>query len=128
MVEAVPDVDVEPGVTRGREFLEPFPPGGSPRFERRHNGLRRAPLFKLIVDAELHGPAREAAQFLIGTEDLRIDSRHHARDGLVADLRESLLAEGEEGHIRPIAEQQKLEVMVPHAEVALERLLVSLEE
>src|SRR5205085_6331319 len=57
MVEAVPDVDVEPGVTRGREFLEPVPAGGSPRFERRHDGLRRAPLFKLIVDAELHSPA-----------------------------------------------------------------------
>src|SRR5207237_9297593 len=94
MVEAVPDVDVEPGITRGREFLEPFPPGGSPRPERRHDRLRRASFLELSVDAELHRPAGEAAQFLIGTEDLRLDPRPHARDGLVADLREGLLTEG----------------------------------
>src|SRR5256885_7363806 len=47
VVEAVPDVDVEPGVTRGREFLEPGPAGLCPRAERRHGRLRAASLLEL---------------------------------------------------------------------------------
>ena len=128
MVEAIAHVDVEPGVARDRQFLEPLAPGIAARRERRHDRLRRASLLELRVDAELHRHVRQPAQFRVGTEDLRLDARHHARDGLVADLGEGLLAEGKEGHVRPVAEQQELEVVVPHAKVPLERLLVGLEE
>ena len=77
------------------------------------------------LDATL---AREAAHLLVRTEDLRVDASHHARDRLVADLRKGLLAEGEEGHVGAVAEQQELEVVVPHPEVAFERPLVRIEQ
>ena len=38
-----------------------------------------------------------------------------------------LLAEREEGQVRAIAEQQELEVVVPHSEVAFERLAVGVD-
>src|SRR5207302_10848238 len=50
VVEAVPYVDVEPGVTRGRELREQSPRGGSPPLARRHNSLPRAPALQPIID------------------------------------------------------------------------------
>ena len=67
-------------------------------------------------------------QLLVRPEDFRVDASHHACDGLIGDLRKRLLAEGEERHVGAITEQQKFEVVMPHAEVALERLLVYVEE
>ena len=102
---------------------------GSPAFSSDGDDvLDLAGLGEVRVHAELHRAPRQAAHFFIGTEDLRIHSGHHARHGLVADLRERLLAEGEERHVRAVAQQQELEVVMPHPEVSLERLLVGLEQ
>ena len=77
-----------------------------------------------MVDIELDGAARQAAQLFVGTEDLGLYACHHARNSLVGDLREGFFAEAEEHQISAIAQQQKLEVVMPHPEVTLEGLLV----
>ena len=84
----------------------------------------RHPFLEVRIDVELDGAARQAPQLIVGPEDLRFDTRHHPRDRLVGDLRESLLAEAEEGQVGAVAQQQELEVVVPHPEVPLEGLLV----
>ena len=53
-------------------------------------------LLEGLVHAELHGAAGEPPQFIVRAENLRIDAGHHARNGLVGDFRERLLAELEE--------------------------------
>ncbi len=108
---------------------QPLLPGGARLLAASAMSSRpMTPSPKLRVHAQLHRAARQAPQLIVGPEDLRLDARHHARDGLIGDLREGLLAEGEEGEIGAVAEQQELEVVMPHPEVPLEGLLVRLEE
>jgi hypothetical protein len=127
VIEAVADIDVEPRIARGLQLVEPLLPGRAIVAQRGDDLVDLAPLGELRVYAELHGAPREPPHFLVRPEDLGVDAGHHARHGLVADLREGLLAEREEGEVRTVAEQQELEVVVPHPEVPLERLLVRLE-
>ncbi len=103
-------------------------PGLAGLLERPQDRFGRHAVLEGRIHAELHGAAGETPQLLVRAEDLRLDARHHARDGLVGDLREGLLAEGEEGHVGAVTQQQELEVVMPHPEVALERLLVDVEE
>ena len=128
MVEAVADIDVEPRVAGDRQFLEP----GSARFaellERLDDVVRRCALPKNAIDTQFNGPLGEFSKFVVGTKDLGLHARNHARHGLLADLREGLFAEVEEGHIGAVTEQQKLEMVVPHPEVAFQGFLVDIEE
>ena len=109
-----------------RASSRPGAPACCERLRDRRSTSR--PSCELRIDAELHRAAREAPHLLVRPEDLRLHARHHARDGLVADLGEGLLAEAEEREVGAVPEQQELEVVVPHPEVAFERLLVGVEQ
>ncbi len=128
MVEAISDVDVEPRIARDLQLSEPLLPGLAGLLERTDDLVGRHLLLELPIHAELHGAAREAAQLIVGTEDLRFHAGHHARDGLVGDLGEGLLAKPEEREVGAIAEQQELEVVMPHPEVPFQGLLVRVEQ
>jgi hypothetical protein len=58
---------------------------------------------------------RELAQLGVGPEEHDVDPRDHLRDVLVGDVRQRLLAEVREGQVGAVAEQQELEVVLPHA-------------
>ena len=81
----------------------------------------------MAIDAQLDGALGKPPEFVVRTKDFRLDAGHHARHGLIADFRESLLAEIEEGQVGAIAEQQKLEMVLPHPEIAFERFLIRFE-
>src|SRR5207302_11129003 len=80
------------------------------------------------LPSEIHTLSLHDALPIFGTKDLGLHARNHARHGLLADLREGLFAEVEEGHIGAVTEQQKLEMVVPHPEVAFQGFLVDIEE
>ena len=57
---------------------------------------------------------REAAQLGVGPEEEHVEPGDHLRDVLVGDVRQVRLAELGERHVRAVAEQQELEVVLPH--------------
>ena len=128
VIEAVARADVEPGVTAGLQLLEPGLARIADRIELGQHGVDVHPVLEVLVDSQFDRAAGEAFHFLVGAEDLGFHACDHAADRLVADLGEGLLAEIEEGHVRAVAEQQELEVVVPHPVVALDLLLVDLEQ
>ena len=57
---------------------------------------------------------REPAQLGVGPEQQHVDAGDHLRDVLVGDVGQALLAELGERQVRAVAEQQELEVVLPH--------------
>ena len=113
VVEAVARRHVEPGVL---DLLEL----GEPRAARVALGelgvdlRRRAALDERAVDAGVDREPRQAAQLGVGPEEQHVDAGDHLRDVLVGDVRQVRLAELGERHVRAVAEQQELEVVLPH--------------
>ena len=123
VVEAVPGRHVEPGVLDPLERLEP----GAARLALRELGVdlrRRAPLDERPVDARVDRQLRELAQLGARLEEQHVDPGDHLRDVLVGDVRQLALAELGERHVRAVAEQQELEVVLPHQVEAAERPVV----
>src|ERR1700729_1655602 len=96
--------------------------------ERLQDLARSGTLAESILESQFNGAFGETPQLIIGPKNFRFHARHHAGHSLLADFRKGFLAEIEEGEIGPITEEQKLEMIVPHAEVALEGFLVDVEE
>jgi len=111
------------GIARVFEGGEPSLAGLAARADRGQHLLRVDALDERVVDVQLDRQARELLQFLVGPEHQRIDAGDHARDRLVGDLGERLLAELEEDDIRTVAEHQELEVVVPHLREHLDRAM-----
>ena len=95
--------------------------------ELRVDLLRRAPLDERPVDAGVDREAREPAQLLVGPEEEHVEAGDHLRDVLVGDVRQVRLAELGEGHVRAVAEQQELEVVLPHHVEEPQRVAVRLD-
>ena len=60
VIEAVSDVHVEPGVTRGLQFLQPLPALRSQLAQRLQHLLHADAILERRVHAQLHGAARQA--------------------------------------------------------------------
>jgi hypothetical protein len=90
---------------RGLELLEPLASRLSRTLERCDDRLRRCALLELTVDAQLDRAPGEPPQLLVRAEYLRLDAGHHARDSLIADLGEDLLAEREERQISTVPQE-----------------------
>ncbi len=128
VIEPIADIDVEPGFARNIQFLEPTATRFARRTQRLQDVLHGRSFPELRIDFELDRTTREPPQLIVGPKYFRIDSRDHPRDGLVGDFWKRLFAEIEKCQVRAIPQQQKLEVVVPHPEVAFERLLVGYQE
>src|SRR5579862_9731264 len=119
VVKPVAHVDVEPGIARDREFFQPRRARLAELLQRSENLVRGDAVAELIVHAQVDRALCKPPEFIIWTKNLRFDSRHHPRNRLIADLRKRLLAEIEERQIGAISQEEKLEVVVPHPEIAL---------
>ena len=76
--------------------------------------LRRAALDERAVDAGVDRQLRQAAELGVRPEQQHVDAGDHLRDVLLGDVRQLRLAELAERHVRAVAEQQELEVVLPH--------------
>ena len=113
MGEAVAGGHVEPRVLDLLELRQPLAAGVAAR-QLGLDLLRRASFDEGAVDALLDGHAREPAQLGVGAEQEHVDPRHHLGDVLVGDVGQVGLAQLDEGGVGAVAEQQELEVVLPH--------------
>ena len=88
---------------------------------------RRAALGERRVHAGVDREPREAAQLRVRPEEEDVDAGHHLRDVLVGDVGEGGLAELRERHVRAVAEQQELGVVLPHQVAAAQHAAVGVE-
>ena len=126
VVKAVAGGHVEPRVLDLLELLEPAPAG----FGFGELGVDlvwRAALHERRVDPGLDRQARQPAQLGVGPEQEHVDAGDHLRDVLVGDVRQVALAELDERAVRAVAEQQELEVVLPHQVVQPQRAAVGVE-
>ena len=123
VVETVPGRHVEPGVLDALELLEPRAPRVAPGQLGVDLG-RSAPLDEGAVDARVDRQLRHPAQLRARLEEQHVDARDHLRDVLVGDVRELALAELGERHVCAVAEEQELEVVLPHQVAAAKRPVV----
>ena len=63
------------------------------RADRRQHLLRVGPVDEWRIDAQLDRQPRQPLEFVVRPEHQHVDTGHHARDHLIGDLRERLLAE-----------------------------------
>ncbi len=100
---------------------------------RRRSGrvLRRSPgraaLDERSVDAGLEREPGEAAQLGVGLEEEHVEPGDHLRDVLVRDVRQVRSAQLCERHVGPVAEQQELEVVLPHQVVQPQHVAIRVE-
>ena len=85
---------------------------------------RRPPFGEDPVDARVDRELRQLAQLGARLEEEHVDPGDHLRDVLVGDVRQLALAELRERHVRAVAEEQELEVVLPHEVEAAERPVV----
>ena len=127
VVEAVAGRHVEPRILHALELREPRTAGIALR-ELRVDLLRRAALDERAGDPQLDREPREPAKLGVGPEERDVDPGDHLRDVLVGDVRQVRLAELGERHVRAVAEQEELEVVLPHQIVEPQRLAVGVED
>ena len=126
VVEAVAGGHVEPRIL---DLLELGQPGTA----RLASGqlaldlLGRPALGEHVVDAGVDRQAREPAELGVGLPEDDVDARDHLRDVLVGDVGQVALAELAERHVRAVAEQQELAVVLPHQVAQAERAAVGVE-
>ena len=89
---------------------------------------RRASLDERAVDAGVDRELRQPAQLGARLEEQHVDARDHLRDVLVGDVGQRALAEVGERDVRAVAEQQQLEVVLPHQVAAAQRAVVGVED
>ena len=123
VVEPVAGGHVEPRVLRPLELLEPRATGVR-LAELRVDLRRRAPFGERAVDLRLDRELREAEQLTARLEQDHVDAGDHLRDVLLRDVRQRALAEVGERDVGAVAEQQELEVVLPHQVAAAERARV----
>ena len=88
----------------------------------------RAALDERAVDAAVDRQLRQPAELGVGPEQQHVDARDHLRDVLVGDVGQVALAEVGERDVGAVAEQQELEVVLPHQVAAAQRPAVGVEE
>ncbi len=72
------------------------------------------PADERAVDPGVERQLREPAQLGVGAEQQHVDAGDHLRDVLVGDVGQLALAEVRERRVGAVAEQQELEVVLPH--------------
>ena len=88
---------------------------------------RRAALDERAVDAGVDRQPRQPAQLGVGPEQQHVDAGDHLRDVLVGDVGQVALAEVRERRVGAVAEQQELEVVLPHQVAEPQRAAVGVE-
>jgi hypothetical protein len=114
VVETVPCGHVEPRVPGRVQRGEPAGTRLAPPGQRVEHGGRVGAVGEQVVQAALDGQRGQPLELVVGPVHDELDAGHHARDHLVGDLRERLLAELEEHHVGAVPEEQELGVVVPH--------------
>jgi hypothetical protein len=66
------------------------------------------------ANARFNRAAREPAQLGVGAEDHHVDAGDHLRDVLVRDVRQLRLAQLGKRRVGPVAQEQELEMVLPH--------------
>jgi hypothetical protein len=100
------------------------------RSKSRHGGndrLRGCAVHERVADVEIDRRLGQLLQLLVRPEHQRLEAGHHERDALIRNLGKRLLAEIEERHVGAVAEQQKLEMMLPHPEITLDRAPIAVD-
>ncbi len=125
--ETVARRHVEPRILRLLELGEPGASGvGLPELIL---DLGRRPLLaECCVDPCLERQPSQPAQLGVGPEQKDVDAGDHLRDVLVRDVGKLRLAELRERRVRAVAEQQELEVVLPHQVAHPDRPAVGIED
>ncbi len=88
----------------------------------------RALLDESAVDAGVDRQLGQLPELRARLEEEDVDPGDHLRDVLVGDVGELALAELRERHVRAVAEEQELEMVLPHEVAAAKRPVVGVED
>ena len=127
MVEPVAVGEVEPGVLRLLEVLQP-PLSWLGAGQRCPQRLLAVGAFDLCGEAELDRQPGETLELIVRPEGDEVEARDHLRDRLVGDVRERLAADLIEDEVGTVAEVDQLEVVVANAVQSLEQTVIGDQE
>src|SRR5580698_1430225 len=114
VIKTIAGRHVEPWLSRPVEFRQPALARFAPPAHLSKHLLGVTIGGEKIVNAVFDGELRQSFELIVWPEHQHLDAGHHAGYRLISGLWKSLFAEIEKHHVRPVAEHQHLEMVVPH--------------